>query len=89
MSQEPAEVTLDRDENGVYCYHGVPYTDIVAKWNEQKGGRPAHGDRHQRMLELSGELRRIADNKPANVLHAGAGEHGRGRLQVPSARGCL
>ena len=68
VSQEPAEVTLDRDENGVYCYHGVPYTDIVAKWNELKGGRPAHGDRHQRMLELSGELRRIADNKPANVL---------------------
>ena len=70
VSQEPAlgEVTLDRDENGTYCYHGVPYTDIVAKWNELKGGRPAHGDRHQRMLELSGELRRIADNKPANVL---------------------
>ena len=70
VSQEPAlgEVTLDRDENGTYCYHGVPYTDIVAKWNELKGGRPAHGDRHQRMLELSGELRRIADNKPANVM---------------------
>ena len=62
------EVMLDENEEGVYCYHGVPYKDIVAKWNELKGGRPGIGDRHQRMLELSGELRRIVNNKPANVL---------------------
>ena len=62
------EVRLDEDENGVKCYHGVPYKDIVAKWNELKGGRPGIGDRHQRMLELGGELRRIVDNRPQNVL---------------------
>ena len=62
------EVILDKNEEGVYCYHGVPYKDIVAKWNELKGGKPGTGDRHQRMLELSGELRRIVDNRPKNVL---------------------
>ena len=61
-------INLDQNEDGVYCYHGVPYVEIVKKWNELKGGRPGIGDRHQRMLELSGELRRIVDNKPANVL---------------------
>lgn len=62
------EVKLDTDENGVYCYHGVPYKDLVAKYNELKGGKPKVGDRHQRMLELSGEMRRIVDNRPANVF---------------------
>ena len=71
IEEEPAtqkEVELDEDENGVKCYHGVPYAEIVKKWNELKGGRPGRGDRHQRMLELSGELRRIANNRPQNVF---------------------
>ena len=62
------EVKLDENEDGVYCYHGVPYKELLDKWNELKGGKPGIGDRHQRMLELSGELRRIVDNRPANVL---------------------
>ena len=61
-------VKLSENDEGVKCYHGVPYTDIVAKWVELKGGHPEIGDRHQRMLELAGELRRIVDNKPANVF---------------------
>ena len=61
-------INLDQDENGVYCYHGVPYTEILKKWLELKGGTPGIGDRHDRMLGLSGELRRIVNNKPANVL---------------------
>lgn len=61
-------VKLAENEAGEKCYHGVAYRDIVAKWNELKGGRPEIGDRHQRMLDLAGELRRIADNKPANVF---------------------
>ena len=63
-----AEIKLDKDENGDYCYHGVPYKDLLAKWWELKGGKPGIGDRHQRMLELSGELRRILDNQPQNVF---------------------
>ena len=66
--EELGEVNLDEDENGVYCYHGVPYVEILQKWNELKGGRPGIGDRHQRMLDLGGELRRIVDNRAANVL---------------------
>ena len=62
------EISLDENEDGVYCYHGVPYKEILEKWNELKGGRPGKGDRHQRMLELGGELRRIVDNRPANVF---------------------
>ena len=62
------EIRLDMNEDGVYCYHGVPYVEILRKWNELKGGRPKQGDRHQRMLELAGELRRIVDNRPQNVL---------------------
>ena len=61
-------INLDKNEEGVYCYHGVPYTDILKKWLELKGGTPGIGDRHDRMLSLSGELRRIVNNKPANVL---------------------
>ena len=61
------EIRLDQNEEGVYCYHGVPYTQLLAKWWEIKGGKPGIGDRHQRMLELSGEMRRIMDNKPQNV----------------------
>ena len=67
-AEQLGEVKLDQNEEGVYCYHGVPYKDIVAKWNEIKGGRPGVGDRHQRMLELAGELRRIVDNRAANVF---------------------
>ena len=62
------EVKLDQDEDGTYCYHGVPYTELLAKWWELKGGKPGIGDRHQRMLELAGELRRILDNRPQNVF---------------------
>ena len=66
--EDLGEISLDENEDGVYCYHGVPYKDILEKWNELKGGRPGKGDRHQRMLELGGELRRIVDNRPANVF---------------------
>lgn len=62
------DIILYTDENGEYCYHGVPYKELVAKYNEIKGGKPKVGDRHQRMLELSGDLRRIVDNRPANVF---------------------
>lgn len=62
------DVKLDQNEDGVYCYHGVPYKELLDKWNELKGGHPGIGDRHQRMIELSSELRRIVNNKPANVL---------------------
>ena len=65
---ENLEIKLDQNEEGVYCYHGVPYTELLAKWWELKGGRPGRGDRHQRMLELSGEMRRIMDNRPQNVF---------------------
>ena len=68
VSDELGEVMLDENEDGVYCYHGVAYKEILEKWNELKGGRPGKGDRHQRMLELGGELRRIVDNRPANVF---------------------
>ncbi len=61
-------INMDQNEEGVYCYHGVPYTDILKKWLELMGGTPGIGDRHDRMLSLSGDLRRIVNNKPANVL---------------------
>ena len=67
-SLDSTAINMDQNEDGVYCYHGVPYTDILNKWLELKGGKPSIGDRHDRMLSLSGELRRIVNNKPANVL---------------------
>ena len=42
-----AELKLEQNEEGVYCYHGVPYTQLLAKWWELKGGKPGIGDRHQ------------------------------------------
>ena len=68
LTEDLTAINLDKNEEGVYCYHGVPYTDILKKWLELKGGTPGIGDRHDRMLSLSGELRRIVNNKPANVL---------------------
>lgn len=62
------EVKLDKDADGDYCYHEVKFKDLLAKWWELKGGKPGIGDRHQRMLELGGEMRRIMDNLPQNVL---------------------
>ena len=41
-----AELKLEQNEEGVYCYHGVPYTQLLAKWWELKGGKPGIGDRH-------------------------------------------
>ena len=68
VPEASAELELEQNEEGVYCYHGVPYTQLLAKWWELKGGKPGIGDRHQRMLELAGELRRIMDNRPQNVF---------------------
>ncbi|MCR5180791.1 MAG: hypothetical protein K6C30_06205 [Bacteroidaceae bacterium] len=68
LTEDLSAINLDENEDGVYCYHGVPYTDILKKWLELTGGTPDIGDRHDRMLGLSGELRRIMNNKPANVL---------------------
>jgi hypothetical protein len=68
LTEDLSAINLDENEDGVYCYHGVPYTDILKKWLELTGGTPDIGDRHDRMLGLSGELRRIVNNKPANVL---------------------
>ena len=68
MPVASVELELEQNEEGVYCYHGVPYTQLLAKWWDLKGGKPGIGDRHQRMLELAGELRRIMDNRPQNVF---------------------
>ena len=69
LGSDPSiELELEKNEEGVYCYHGVPYTQLLAKWWDLKGGKPGIGDRHQRMLELAGELRRIMDNRPQNVF---------------------
>ena len=61
------EVTLEKDEEGEYCYHGITYRKICEAWQEAQGGAPAPGDRHRTMLQLALDLRYITDNNPQNV----------------------
>ena len=64
---ENDDVTLERNEDGEYVYHGVSYAKICEAWQEAQGGAPATGDRHRTMLQLALDLRYICDNSPQNV----------------------
>ena len=64
---EKKEVTLEKNEEGEYVYHGVGYGRICEAWQAAQGGPPAPGDRHRTMLQLALDLRYICDNHPANV----------------------
>ena len=61
------EVTLEKNEEGEYVYHGVGYGRICEAWQAAQGGPPAPGDRHRTMLQLALDLRYICDNNPENV----------------------
>lgn len=54
--------TTDTAGSFPQTYHGVPYSAIVGKWIELKGGRPEPGDRHATLVELAMDLRKICDN---------------------------
>ena len=62
------EVTLEKNEEGVYCYHGVRYKDICEAWQASQGGAPVPGDRHRTMLQMALDLRYITDNRPENIV---------------------
>ena len=61
------ELTLEKNEEGEYVYHGVGYGRICEAWQTAQGGAPAPGDRHRTMLQLALDLRYICDNHPSNV----------------------
>ena len=61
------EVTLEKNEEGEYVYHGVGYGRICEAWQAAQGGAPSPGDRHRTMLQLALDLRYICDNNPSNV----------------------
>ena len=60
-------VTLEKNEEGEYVYHGVGYGRICEAWQAAQGGPPTIGDRHRTMLQLALDLRYICDNNPTNV----------------------
>ena len=66
-NSEKKEVTLEKNEEGEYVYHGVGYGRICEAWQAAQGGPPAPGDRHRTMLQLALDLRYICDNNPENV----------------------
>ena len=62
------EITLEKNEEGEYCYHGVKFRDICEAWQAAQGGAPVPGDRHRTMLQMALDLRYITDNRPENVV---------------------
>ncbi len=66
-NDEKDKVTLEKNEEGEYVYHGVGYGRICEAWQAAQGGAPSPGDRHRTMLQLALDLRYICDNHPANV----------------------
>ncbi|MBQ2675383.1 MAG: hypothetical protein IJG07_12015 [Prevotella sp.] len=65
---ENNEVTLEKDEEGEYCYHGIKFRKICEAWQEAQGGAPVPGDRHRTMLQMALDFRYITDNRPENVV---------------------
>ncbi len=62
------KVTLEKDEEGNYCFAGVPYASIQdALWNAY-GGKPRVGTRHTNVLSMAHRLRYICDNNKDNIL---------------------
>ena len=71
LGQSPCvanEVTLEKDEEGEYCYHGIKFRKICEAWQEAQGGAPVPGDRHRTMLQMALDFRYITDNRPENVV---------------------
>ena len=62
------EITLEKNEEGEYCYHGVKFRDICEAWQASQGGAPVPGDRHRTMLQMALDLRYITDNRPENIV---------------------
>ena len=62
------EITLEKDEEGEYVYHGVTYRRICEAWQEAQGGAPVPGDRHRTMLQMALDFRYITDNRPENIV---------------------
>ena len=65
---ENNEVTLEKDEEGEYTYHGIKFRKICEAWQEAQGGAPVPGDRHRTMLQMALDFRYITDNRPENVV---------------------
>ncbi len=72
-----AELMIETNEDGKYCFKSVPYETIEAAYWAANGGEPATGERHNRMLRFFGRMRYICDNNPQMVIrvvnHRGLG----------------
>ena len=62
------EITLEKNEEEDYCYHGVKFREICEAWQASQGGAPVPGDRHRTMLQMALDLRYITDNRPENIV---------------------
>ena len=62
------KITLEKNEDGEYCYHGVAYAKICQAWQASQGGPPVPGDRHRTMLQMALDLRYITDNRAENIV---------------------
>ena len=62
------EITLEKDEEGEYTYHGIKFRKICEAWQEAQGGAPVPGDRHRTMLQMALDFRYITDNRPENIV---------------------
>ena len=67
-SDTEEKITLEKNEEGEYCYHGVKFREICEAWQASQGGAPVPGDRHRTMLQMALDLRYITDNRPENIV---------------------
>ena len=67
-SDTEEKITLEKNEEGEYCYHGVKFREICEAWQTSQGGAPVPGDRHRTMLQMALDLRYITDNRPENIV---------------------
>ena len=63
-------ITLEKNDEGIFCYNGVPYSEIQDALWEAYGGRPpvGVGRRHDSVLSMAGRMRYLCDNTSENLL---------------------
>ena len=69
-------------------YRGVPYSDIVARLEEQLGGRPEHGARNSFIFSMACNLRYICNDDPqwiAAILPTYGEDPQKHRMTIQSA----
>ena len=64
--QAAAQVNLEKDAEGDFCYNGDKFKTIIERWLKENGN-PQVGARHLSALKLASDLRYFCDNNAENI----------------------